>query len=138
VVTAFLAVFGIALWPISAANAPVWFRVGFLSIWGFFVVALAVITLDLWFWRSTIDASRREIMIQGGLFGLGRRRTFQPQEIERFKTATYGNSSFSALINIVAKPKTGKQITLAKRLSNYTTIQVVIDQLNTAIGRNQI
>jgi hypothetical protein len=132
-----LAIFGIALWPISVANAPGWFRVPFLSIWGFFVLALAVITLDLWFWRSTIDASRREIVIQGGLFGLGRRRIFQPQEIEKFETATYGSSSFSALINIVAKLNTGKQITIAKRLSNYTTIQAVIEQLNSAVGGKQ-
>jgi len=47
------------------------------------------------------------------------------------------SSSFSALINIVAKLNTGKQITIAKRLSNYTTIQAVIEQLNSAVGGKQ-
>ena len=100
-----------------------------------FVLALAVITLDLWLWRSTIDASRREIVIQGGLFGIGRKRRFQPEEIAEFSTATYGASSFSTLINIVAKLKAGKQVTAAKRLSNHTTVQAVLGQLNSAIGR---
>jgi hypothetical protein len=137
-ITAFLAAFGIALWPIAAANAPVWFRVPFLSIWSLFVFALAYGTLDYWFYQSSIDASPREVVIQGGLFGLGRRRTFQPQEIERVESASYGASSFSAQINIVAKLKSGKQITAAKRLSNHTTIQAVLDQLNRAIGRNNL
>jgi hypothetical protein len=61
----------------------------------------------------------------------------QPEEIEEFATATYGASSFSMLINIVAKLKTGKPITVAKRLSNHTTVQAVLDQLNTSIGRTK-
>src|SRR5262249_27232641 len=44
-ITGFLVVFGIALWPIAAANAPGWFRVPFLSIWSLVVFALALGTL---------------------------------------------------------------------------------------------
>ena len=134
-VTAILAVFGFALWPIAAVNAPVWFRVPFLSIWGLFVLALAAFTLDLWFYQSAIDASPREIVIRGGLLGIGRKRVYPTEEIDEFATATYGASSFSTLINVVAKLNGGKQITVAKRLSNHTTIQAVLDQLNRAIGR---
>jgi hypothetical protein len=134
IVTGALAIFGIALWPIAAANAPPWFRVPFLSIWTLLVLALAFGTLDYWFYRSVIDASPREVAIQGGLFGLGRRR-FQPQEIENFESATFGASSFSAPVNIVAKLKTGKQVTVAKRVSNYTTIQTVLGELNSAVSK---
>jgi hypothetical protein len=133
-ITAFFAAFGVALWPIAAANAPVWFRVPFLSIWSLVVFALACGTLDYWFYQSITNVSPREIIIQGGLFGLGRRRTFQPQEIEKFETAAFGSSSFAAQLNIVAKLKSGKQITLAKRVSNHTAIQAVLDELNRAIG----
>ena len=73
------------------------------------LIGITVWALDLWLYRSVVEASQRELTVRGGWLGIGRTRSFAEDDIRQFKTQEYmSSSSGSVWKSIVVVPKAGK------------------------------
>jgi hypothetical protein len=131
VVSAFVAVFG-GIFAVIGPNAvPLVPRVILAAL----VLAFLWVALDLWFYRSVVEATRDELTIRGGLFGIGRTRSLAADEIKRFKSEEYMSSGSYVWKNVCVVPRVGKQHTVAKGIHSRLVERAVIDELNAALGR---
>lgn len=107
------------------------------------VAALAAlfgwVALDLWLYRSVIEASPRGLAIRGGLLGIGPLRVVATEDIQRFNVEeAISNSEGGVWKSVVVVPRRnrGKKLTLGKAISSKLAQEAVIDELNVALGRS--
>ena len=93
-------------------GAPIFFPI----IFGLIAVVILLILPDLWFYRSVVDISPRELVVSGGLFGLGATRSIAAADVKSIETRQGMFCGQTTYYKIVAVCNDGKQITLGKRL----------------------
>src|SRR5439155_24816317 len=100
---------------------------------GLFEFAFVWLMLDVWFYRSTVQATSAGLILRGGLLGLGRTRSCAPDEIQNFKTVDSMSSGASVWKNIVVVLRNGQRWTIGKGISSKLAQQTVIDSLTAAL-----
>jgi len=110
--------------------------------WGvfFFAFVFALLDLvilwgavDLWFYRSVVDISRRGLAVRGGCLGLGRRRWIEASEIAKLQTSENMQSGSKVYFDVVAVRRDGQRIKLGKRLPGARLTAAVIGQMEQAL-----
>jgi hypothetical protein len=92
-------------------------------------MVLSAVALDMWFYRSTVDVSRRGLTVVGEMFGFGSSRWIDASEIVKIATASKMNSEKLAYYDLVAVCRDGRRITLAKRMPGRRLADFVIRQI---------
>lgn len=128
--TVFLAIWSGAIWLMLHLGAPIFFPILFglielFVVWG---------TLDLWFYRSVVEADRNGLRSRGGLFGIGSLRYFAADEIKEFRAEEQMSSGSHVWRNVVVVPRKGKRRKLAKGISSKLALEAVIDEVEAALG----
>jgi hypothetical protein len=131
-VTAFLAIWSGAIWLMLQLGVPIIFPIVFGIIELFIVWA----ALDLWFYRSFVEADRNGLSARGGLLGIGRLRQFTPNEIKQFRGEEQMSSGANVWKNLVLVPRKGKRRTLAKGISSKLALEAAIDELKAALRKD--
>jgi hypothetical protein len=131
-VTAFVAIWTGAIWLMMHLGAPILFPIVFSFFELFFVWA----ALELWLYRSVIEADRNGLRSRGGLFGIGRLRLYAPEEIKQFRGEEQMSSGSNVWKNLVLVPRKGKRRTLAKGISSKLALDAAIDELKAALGHD--
>lgn len=104
-------------------------------IFGLVGLVFAWIALDLWFYRSVVEASPDGLRGRGGWLGMGREWSLAADEIRRFTTEEYMSTGSSVWNNVLLVPRSGKKRLIAKGIGSKLARQAVIDELNAALGR---
>ncbi|HEX2473695.1 MAG TPA: DUF3592 domain-containing protein, partial [Lacipirellulaceae bacterium] len=131
-VTVFLAIWSGAIWLMLHLGAPIIFPI----VFGFFELFLVWAAVELWFYRSFVEADRNGLRSRGGLFGIGPLGQFAPDEIKEFRGEEQMSSGSQVWKNLVVVPRKGKRRKLAKGISSKLALDAAIDELKTAIGHN--
>lgn len=97
---------------------------------------VAYLALDLWFYKSTVDASPAGLAVRGGLFGLGRTHRATPKEFQRFTSREYMSSGRNVWCTISIKPRNRPRITIAKGIRRKLLERAIIEELEAALGRD--
>ena len=100
-----------------------------------FGLVIAWAALDMWFYRSVVEAQKDELRVRGGWFGLGREHSFAASEIRELTTNQNMSSGAQVWKNIIVVPHEGKNRTIAKAISGVIAQQLVIDELKAAVGQ---
>lgn len=100
---------------------------------GLFELVFVLLALNLWFYRSMVQASSAELILRGGLFGLGRTRSCAADEIQNFATVDSMSSGASVWKNIDVVLRNGQKWTIGKGISSKLAQQAVIDSLSAAL-----
>ncbi len=129
-VTAFLAIWSGAIWLMLHLGTPIIFPI----VFGFIELFILWATLELWFYRSVVEADRNGLRSRGGLFGIGRLRQFTPDEIKEFRGEEQMSSGSHVWKNLVVVPRKGKRRMLAKGISSKMALDAAIDELSAALG----
>jgi hypothetical protein len=114
-------------------GAPIIFPIVFV-FFGLFVVWAA---LELWFYRSVVEADRNGLRARGGLFGIGSLRHFAPDEIKQFRGEEQMSSGSNVWKNLAVVPRKGKRRTLAKGISSKLALEAAINELRAALGLDE-
>lgn len=93
-------------------------------------------TVDLWLYRSVIEARSDGVTFRGGLLGIGIKRFWTVKEIQQFTTSETMSSGSHVWKGIDIVLQGGKQKTIAQAINSKLAQQAVIDELNTALGQN--
>ncbi|HEY3393418.1 MAG TPA: DUF3592 domain-containing protein [Lacipirellulaceae bacterium] len=128
--TAFLAIWTGAIWLMLHLGAPIIFPI----LFGLIELLVVWAVLDLWFYRSVVEADRNGLRSRGGLFGIGSLRHYAANEIKEFRAEEQMSSGSHVWKNVVVVPRKGKRRTLAKGISSKLALEAVIDELKAAIG----
>jgi hypothetical protein len=128
VFTAALAGMLIVIWVMHAV-API-----MAIIFGLFGLLVVYIVLDLWFYRSVAEASPLGLMLQGGLFGIGRTRLIPMEDIQEFTLNEGMRSGTTVWNNILVALRNGKKQTVGKMITGKLAQRAVINELQTALG----
>ncbi len=102
------------------------------------VVYMFLVSLDLWLYRSVVEATPTGLAVRGGWLGIGRKLFFAAKDIYRFKSEVHMRSSGGGLWqSVVVVPRRGKgrKRTIGKGISSKLAQEAVIDELNTALAR---
>lgn len=99
-------------------------------------LVFTLVALDSWFYRSVVDASARGLTIRGGLLGMGRERSYSPDEILRFRSAESMASGKHVWCTISVVTRDDKPRTIGKDIASKLAQRAVVEELNTALGRN--
>jgi hypothetical protein len=91
------------------------------------------VALDLWLYRSVVEATTAGLSVRGGLFGLGRTRRYQTAEIRRLTSKESMSSGANVWKSVVVVPRQGKQRTLAKNVAGKPAVEAVIAELQAAL-----
>jgi hypothetical protein len=101
-----------------------------LALFSPFILAIVA---DLWFHRSTVEATPNGLIIRSGFLGFGREKFLSVEDVERVTTEDGMSSGAAVWKNIVAVPRTGKKITIAKSIPSKLAADAVINELNLAL-----
>jgi hypothetical protein len=107
----------------------------FPIVFGFVGVLFAMVAIDSWLYRSVVEASTRGLSIRGGVLGLGRTRTYRPDEIRQFYSKQSMSSGRHVWSTISVETQNGESRTIGKNIYSKLAEQAVIDELNAALGR---
>lgn len=117
-------------------------RTMFVVFIGFVASAVSLLILaaaiDLWLYRSVVEASPLGLSVRGGWLGVGRPRWFAADDIQKLKAEVYMSSSGGSVwksILVVPKKGRGKKRTLGRAVAGKLAQEAVLDELNTALGR---
>src|SRR5205085_11071823 len=92
-------------------------------------------TLDLWLYRSAIEASPNGLQFHSGWLGIGASGSYTVEEIAGFDTPTYMTSNSKVWQKLDLKLTNGKTRTIAKGMPGVAVARGVVEMLNTALGR---
>ena len=130
-ITAFLAIWSGITW---AAHDDALIASIILGLFGLLILWIA---LDVWFYRSVVEASASGLRIRGGLFGIGRTRVFAAEDIDKF-TVNEGMSSGAKVWNdVLVVLRNGKRRTVGRMISSKLAQQAVIDELQSSLGHSE-
>jgi hypothetical protein len=130
-VTAFLAFWSAAIWAMIQFRVPIIFPIVFglidlLVLWG---------ALELWLYRSVVEARKDGLCWRGGLLGIGRTHTLAAEDLRRFTTSESMSSGHHVWKHLEVVPRQGKKRKIAKSIGGKLAQQAVIDELDAALGR---
>ena len=112
--------------------------------WGILVLAvlfslfgtlLLWVALDLWFYRSVVDASHRGLRVAGGLFGGCEEHWIDRADIVKIDTTSNLKSDKMAYYDVSIVRRGGKKITVAKRIPGRRLTDSVIRQIEQSMGK---
>jgi hypothetical protein len=107
----------------------------FPIVLGLMGALFTLVALDSWFYRSVVEASASGLCVRGGLMGIGRSRTYPPDDIRRFRSAESMSSGKHVWCTISVETRSDKRQTIGKNISSKLTERAVIEELNAALGR---
>jgi hypothetical protein len=124
--------------PVFLLYQDSWLTTAFFgTIFGLAGFLLAMVALNLWFYRSVVDVSRRGLTVTGGLFGLGSSRWIDAAEVVKIKTTSHFSSENLMYFDFVVVCRDGRQVTAGKRLPGRRLTDSVIRQIEQAMGKQQ-
>jgi hypothetical protein len=106
-------------------------------LFGLIDVLLIWITAGLWFYRSVVEARPDGLMLQRGLFGIGRKHFIRAGEVKKITTSNAMSVNNIVWNNIAAVLVDGKEWTIARSIERQLSLRAVIDELNAALGRRR-
>lgn len=113
----------------------------FIVIFGLLGLFLLMATVDIWFYRSVIDASPNGLTIVGGLFGIGREQQIEAADIKeivlRNRMSSGEGQSKKMYYDLDIVCKSGKKITAGKRVFGKRIAESVIRQIAQALGKDE-
>jgi hypothetical protein len=126
-VTVFLAIWLSATWAVHFQSS-----IGaiFLGLFGLIILFIAV---DLWFYRSVVEASPNGLMIRGGLLGIGRTRLIPVEEIQELTIEKGMSSGTNVWNNVCALLRDGKKWTIGRSITGTLAQRTVISELTAAL-----
>jgi hypothetical protein len=129
--TVVFAVLMAIVWFLRNVGVPIIFPI----VFGLVGLGIVIITLDLWFYRSVVEARSDGITFRGGLFGMGRRRFWPASEIKAFGSDHSMSSGRNVWKNIEIELADKKRKTIAKSIGSKPAQEAVVNELNAALGR---
>lgn len=130
VITAVLLLWSVAIWFMVHKGVLLLLPL----IFGLFGLMFAWIAIDLWFYRSVVEASADGLRGRGGWLGVGREWSLAADEVRSFMTEEYMSSGRSVWKNVVVVPRTGRKRVIAKGIASKLVQQAIIDELTAALG----
>jgi hypothetical protein len=112
-------------------GSPVFFPI----VFGLIGLGIVWMNLDLWLYRSVVEATGDCLRCRGGLLGLGRTHRYAADQIKTITTSEYLSSGTHVWTNIVLVPASGKKRTIAKGISSKLVERAVVGELNEALRR---
>jgi hypothetical protein len=109
------------------------------TIYVLVTLVMFLVSLDLWFYRSVVEASSSGLSVRGGYLGIGRRHFFASENIRRFTLEEHMRSSGGGLwksVVVVPHRGRGEKHTIGKGIRSKLAQEAVIAELNMALGRN--
>jgi hypothetical protein len=103
-------------------------------IFGLAGLVLSIVALNLWFYRSVVDVSRRGLAFTGGLFGRGASRWIDASAVVEIKTTSHFSSDNLTYYDLVVVCRDGQKVTIGKRLPGRRLADSVIRQIEQAHG----
>jgi hypothetical protein len=119
------------VWFLRSIGAPIVFPI----VFGLVGLGILLITLDLWFYRSVVEARSDGITFRGGLFGIGRRRFWPAKEIKNFGSDHAMSSGRNIWKNIEIELADKKKKTIAKSIGSKPAQDAVVAELRSALRR---
>jgi hypothetical protein len=107
------------------------FSVPFVLV-GLLLLAMA---MDVWFYRSVVDVSRRGLTVTGGLFGRGRSQWVDVAEIRQILTTRTMSSGSTVYFDLIIVCNDGKRITAGKRLCGKSAAATVVRLIEQALEK---
>lgn len=101
----------------------------FPIVWGLFSLLLLYGALDLWFERRTIEVHPDRLVLSGGLFGLGRKRTIPRDTIEEIQPVRGLQAGNRLFYRLRVGTRDGKNYVAATKLDDLSVARRVIDEL---------
>jgi hypothetical protein len=142
--TAFLFLLGACIFggiPIglSFTDTPWFVRLLFGVLFAFFGLFLLLASFDLWFFRSVVDVSASGLTVVGGWLGVNRRREIDVADIEKIvpysRMSTSNGPTKKVYYDIDVIRKTGKKVTIGKRIFGKRLVESVIRQIEEGLGK---
>ena len=94
--------------------------------------------IDVMFYRSTVDASRRGLTVCGGLFGRGASRHIAAADVTRIDTVSNMKTDSLMYYDLVIDCRDGSKVTAGKRVPGQRLANSVIRQIEQAMGRERL
>jgi hypothetical protein len=107
----------------------------FPLVFAFIGVPLFFITLDLWLYRSVVEARSDGLTFRGGLFGIGRKHSWISSDIKDFTFEHSMSSGRNVWKNVEIVFDDKKKKVIAKSICSKPAQEAVINELNAALGR---
>jgi hypothetical protein len=123
--TGFLAIWLAINYLLFVLDAPIFFSI----IWALFSLLLVYGTLDLWFERRTIEVHPEHLVLQGGIFGLGKPREIQRSAIREIKPVRGMQAGNKLFYRIQLTTQDDKKHIAATKLDSLSLARRVIDLL---------
>ncbi len=117
------------VWALFHFEAPIIFPV----VFGLFDLFFIWITLDLWFYRSVVEASPRRMFVRGGWLGFGIGRSFPAEAVQRFEIKRSMSSGRHVWNSIKLHLRSGDSYTVAQSIASRAVERAVIDELEMAL-----
>jgi hypothetical protein len=129
--TAFLTFWSGAIWLMLYLGAPILFPI----VFGLVELFLIWVVVDLWFYRSVVEARADGLTFRGGIFGIGVKRFWPAAEVKQFETDHSMSAGIHVWKNVKVEFVGGKKRIIAQSIGSTLAQQAVIDDLNTALRR---
>jgi hypothetical protein len=129
--TAFLAFWSGAIWLMLHFGAPIVFPI----VFGLVELFLIWVVVDLWFYRSVVEARADGLTFRGGLLGIGFKRFWPAADVKQFETDHSMSAGIQVWKNVKVKLAGGNERIIAQSIGSTLAQQTVIDELNSALRR---
>jgi hypothetical protein len=129
--TAFLTFWSVAIWLMLHLDAPIVFPI----LFGLVELFLIWVVVDLWFYRSIVEARSDGLTFRGGVFGIGFKRFWPAADVKQFETDHSMSAGIHVWKNVQVELASGKQHIIAQSIGSQLAQQAVIDELNAALRR---
>ena len=115
------------------AGAPLFFPI----IFGLIAAVTLCLLPNMWFYRSVVYISPRELAVSGGLFGPAATRRIAAADVKTMTTRQAFFCGQTTYFSLVVVCNDGKRITLGKRLPGTRLAEAVVRQMEQALGRRK-
>jgi hypothetical protein len=106
----------------------------FAVVFGLVAAMLSIVAVNLWFYRSVVDASHRGLTVAGGLFGRGSPQWIEASEVAKIETVSHLKSEKLMYYDLVIVCRGGERLTAGKRLPGHRLAVSVVRQIEQAMG----
>lgn len=126
--TVFLVIFSSITYFLAGSKAPFIFPLAF----GFFALLLLYISAQMWLGTTRVGIGGGSLLLQDGLLGGGKIRTFAFSEIVSITCAIksqQGGGTGTPYYDIEAKLSSGKTVTLGRTLGNKQEVDWILEEM---------
>jgi hypothetical protein len=131
--TVFLLIFGAVTYFLAGSRAPVIFPV----VFGFFVLLLLYISLQMWLGTTRVGIGNAEVLVQDGFLGGGKVRRFALPEIASITSAIksqQGGGTGTPYYDIELTLRSGKKVTLGRTIRNQQEVDWLMEEMGRLLG----